>query len=137
MTVLRLLSLAILALAATTAHAQAKELVMGNVNPPKHGTALASQQFIDKLAELTVIRHHSGALGGEREVGQQVQLGTGDFSPMTAAPLSTLVPEMSVFQLTYIFRDFPHVYAALDGTATLKKSYDRILGKKGVPSAAC
>ena len=78
MTVLRLLSLAIPALAgATTAHAQAKELVMGNVNPPKHGTALASQQFLDKLAELTVIRHQSGALGGEREVRQQVQLGTG------------------------------------------------------------
>jgi TRAP-type C4-dicarboxylate transport system substrate-binding protein len=55
---------------------------------------------------------------------------------MTAAPLSTLVPEMSVFQLTYIFRDYQHVYAALDGTATLKKYYDRVLGKKGVPSAA-
>jgi TRAP-type C4-dicarboxylate transport system substrate-binding protein len=70
MTVRRLLSLAIFVLAgATTAHAQAKELVMGNVNPPKHGTALASQQFIDKLAELTggktkIVHHHSGALGG-------------------------------------------------------------------------
>ena len=48
---------------------------------------------------------------------------------MTAAPLSTLVPEM-------FFRDCQHVYAALDGTATLKKYYDRVLGKKGVPSAA-
>jgi TRAP-type C4-dicarboxylate transport system substrate-binding protein len=69
MTVLRLLILALFALAgAASAHAQAKELVMGNVNPPKHGTALASQQFIDKLAELTggktKIVHHPGALGG-------------------------------------------------------------------------
>jgi len=138
MTVLKLLILAIFALAgATTAHAQAKELVMGNVNPPKHGTALASQQFIDKLAELTggktkVVHHHSGALGGEREVGQQVQLGTVDFSPMTTAPLSTLVPEMSVFQLPYIFRDYQHVYAALDGTDTLKKYYEGVLDKKGL-----
>ena len=54
MTAFRLLVLAVFALAgAAAAHAQTKELVMGNVNPPKHGTALAAQQFIDKLAELT------------------------------------------------------------------------------------
>jgi tripartite ATP-independent transporter DctP family solute receptor len=138
MTALRLLALATLMLVGTTtAFAQPKELVMGNVSPPKHGTSQASQQFIDKLAELTggktkVVHHHSGALGGEREVGQQVQLGTVDFSPMTTAPLSTLVPEMSVFQLPYIFRDYQHVYAALDGSDTLRKYYDPILDKKGI-----
>jgi tripartite ATP-independent transporter DctP family solute receptor len=132
------LTLAVLVLAlAVGAHAQTKELVMGNVNPAKHGTTLAAQQFADKLAELTggkvkVIHHHSGALGGEREVGQQVQLGTVDFSPMTTAPLSTLVPEMSVFQLPYIFRDYPHVYAALDSTDTLQKYYGAVLDKKGL-----
>jgi tripartite ATP-independent transporter DctP family solute receptor len=127
----------VLAVGATVVLAQEKDLSMGNVNPPKHGTAQASQQFIDKLAELTggktkVVHHHSGALGGEREVGQQVQLGTVDFSPMTTAPLSTLVPEMSVFQLPYIFRDYQHVYAALDGTDTLKKYYEGVLDKKGL-----
>jgi tripartite ATP-independent transporter DctP family solute receptor len=138
MTALRVLTLAVLVLAlAVGAHAQTKELVMGNVNPAKHGTTLAAQQFADKLAELTggkvkVIHHHSGALGGEREVGQQVQLGTVDFSPMTTAPLSTLVPEMSVFQLPYIFRDYPHVYAALDSTDTLQKYYGAVLDKKGL-----
>ena len=112
------------------------ELTMGNVNPAKHGTTLAAQQFADKLAELTggkvkVIHHHSGALGGEREVGQQVQLGTVDFTPMTTAPLSTLVPEMSVFQLPYIFRDYPHVYQALDGSTVIRDYYDGVLDKKG------
>ncbi len=142
MIALRLLALAALVLAAPSlAAAQAKELVMGNVNPPKHGTSLAAQQFIDKLSELTagkakVIHHHSGALGGEREVGQQVQLGTVDFSPMTTAPLSTLVPEMSVFQLPYIFRDYQHVYAALDGTDTLRKYYEGVLDKKGLKLVA-
>jgi tripartite ATP-independent transporter DctP family solute receptor len=112
------------------------ELTMGNVNPAKHGTTLAAQQFADKLAELTggkvkVIHHHSGALGGEREVGQQVQLGTVDFTPMTTAPLSTLVPEMSVFQLPYIFRDYQHVYQALDGSNVIRDYYDGVLDKKG------
>ena len=99
------------AFAAWGAWAQGTDLSMGNVNPPKHGTSQAAQQFADKLAELSggkikIVHHHSGALGGEREVAQQIQLGAVDFGPITTAPLSTLIPEMSVFQLPYIFRDY-------------------------------
>ena len=116
--------------------AQGKELVMGNVNPPKHGTSLAAQFFVDKVSELTggkikIVHHHSGALGGEREVAQQIQLGTVDFGPITTAPMSTLVPEMSVFQLPYIFRDYQHVYQALDGSDVIRTYYDGVLDKKG------
>ena len=131
------LTIGILTLAGLTpVGAQTRELTLGNVNPAKHGTSQTSQQFIDKLAELTagkvkVVHHHSGALGGEREVAQQIQLGTVDFGPITTAPLSTLVPEMSVFQLPYIFRDYQHVYAALDGGDAIRKYYDPILDKKG------
>src|SRR5687768_12805496 len=119
------------------AQAQGRELTMGNVNPAKHGTTLAAQQFADKLAELSggklkVIHHHSGALGGEREVAQQIQLGTVDFGPITTAPLSTLIPEMSVFQLPYIFRDYDHVFKALDGGDTLHKYYDAVLDRRGL-----
>ena len=119
------------------AQAQGREMTMGNVNPPKHGTSLAAQQFADKLAELTggkmkVVHHHSGALGGEREVAQQIQLGSVDFGPITTAPLSTLVPEMSVFQLPYIFRDYDHVFKALDGSDTLYKYYDAVLDRRGL-----
>ena len=137
----RALSSALSALALTLtlaapALAQTRELVMGNVNPPKHGTAQAAQQFADKVGELTggkvkVVHHHSGALGGEREVAQNIQLGTVDFGPITTAPLSTLVPEMSVFQLPYIFRDYAHVYAALDGSDVIRKYYDPVLDRKG------
>ena len=103
--------------------AQTREMTMGNVNPAKHGTTLAADQFVAKVAELTggklkIVHHHSGALGGEREVAQQIQLGTVDFGPITAAPMSTLVPEMSALQLPYLFRDYQHVYAALDGSDT-------------------
>jgi tripartite ATP-independent transporter DctP family solute receptor len=77
------------------------------------------------------VHHHSGALGGEREVAQQVQLGTVDLTPVTAAPLSTLVPEMSAFQLPYIFRDYPHVYASLDGSDLIRKYYDGVMDRKG------
>jgi tripartite ATP-independent transporter DctP family solute receptor len=129
-------TLALLLGLAAPAPAQTRELVMGNVNPPKHGTSQAAQQFADKLAELTqgkvkVVHHHSGTLGGEREVAQNIQLGTVDLGPITTAPLSTLVPEMSVFQLPYIFRDYQHVYAALDGSDVIRKYYEAVLDKKG------
>ncbi|BBK32762.1 ABC transporter substrate-binding protein [Allostella humosa] len=110
---------------------------MGDVNPPKQGTSVAAKHFIDKLAELSggkikVAHHHSGALGGEREVSQQIQLGAVDFGPITTAPLSTLIPEMSVFQLPYIFRDYDHLFKTLDGSDTVVKYYDAVLDKKGL-----
>ena len=116
--------------------ASSQELTMGNVNPAKHGTTLAANAFNEKLSELTggkikVVHHNSGALGGEREVSQQIQLGAVDLGPITTAPLATLVPEMSVFQLPYIFRDYDHVFKALDGSDTLTKFYSDVLDKKG------
>ena len=129
------LSLSAIAMLIAAGASLAQELSLGNVNPAKHGTSQASQQFIDKLAELSggkikVIHHHSGALGGEREVAQQIQLGAVDFGPITTAPLSTLIPEMSVFQLPYIFRDYEHVFKALDGSDTITKYYEAVLDKK-------
>jgi tripartite ATP-independent transporter DctP family solute receptor len=129
------LSLAAIVMLIAAGASLAQELSLGNVNPAKHGTSQASQQFIDKLAELSggkikVTHHHSGALGGEREVAQQIQLGAVDFGPITTAPLSTLIPEMSVFQLPYIFRDYEHVFKALDGSDTITKYYEAVLDKK-------
>jgi tripartite ATP-independent transporter DctP family solute receptor len=116
--------------------ASAAELTMANVNPAKHLTTQTANVFNERLAELTggkvkVTHHHSGALGGERETAQQVQLGTVDLIPVTAAPLSGLVPEMSAFQLPYIFRDYQHVYAALDGSDVIRAYYEPVLDKRG------
>jgi TRAP-type C4-dicarboxylate transport system substrate-binding protein len=38
---------------------------------------------------------------------------------------------MSVFQLPYIFRDYDHVFKALDGSDTITKYYEGVLDKKG------
>ena len=137
LTGLRALTLVLTLAAGGTVLAQDREMSMGNVNPPKHGTSQAAQQFADKLAELSngklkIAHHHSGALGGEREVAQQIQLGAVDFGPITTAPLSTLIPEMSVFQLPYIFRDYQHVFKALDDGDAITKYYDAVLDKKGL-----
>ena len=36
--------------------ATAQEMTLGNVNPPRHGTSLAAQQFVDKVAELSGVQ---------------------------------------------------------------------------------
>jgi TRAP-type C4-dicarboxylate transport system substrate-binding protein len=38
---------------------------------------------------------------------------------------------MSAFQLPYLFRDYAHVYAALDGGDFIRKYYEPVLDKKG------
>jgi tripartite ATP-independent transporter DctP family solute receptor len=134
----RLAASALLAAAAALPFAlHAQEFSMGNVNPPKHGTSQAAQRFADKIAEFSggkmkVTHHHSGSLGGERDVAQQIQLGSVDFGPITTAPLSTLIPEMSVFQLPYIFRDYDHVFKAIDGGDTLQNYYGKVLDARGL-----
>jgi TRAP-type C4-dicarboxylate transport system substrate-binding protein len=39
---------------------------------------------------------------------------------------------MSVLQLPYIFRDYDHVFKALDGSDTLQKYYDAVLDRRGL-----
>jgi hypothetical protein len=71
---------------------QAK-LSMGNVNPPKHGTSVASQHFVDKLAELsgdkirwrTITRARSAAA----PIGAADPAGRGRFRADHDGPLST------------------------------------------------
>jgi len=133
---MKLLAVILSLLGVLPALSSAAELTMANINPAKHLTTQSANVFNERLAALTggkvkVTHHHSGALGGERETAQQVQLGTVDLIPVTAAPLSGLVPEMSAFQLPYIFRDYQHVYAALDGSDVIRAYYEPILDKRG------
>ena len=103
---------------------------MGNVNPPKHGTALAAQQFIDKLAELTggKTQGRPSPLGRPRRRARGGAAGPARHRRLLAdddgAAVDARARRCRVFQLPYIFRDYAHVYAALDGSDTLRKYYD-------------
>jgi TRAP-type C4-dicarboxylate transport system substrate-binding protein len=43
-----------------------------------------------------------------------------------------MIPEMSVFQLPYIFRDYQHLFKTLDGATHVVKYYSGVLDKKGL-----
>jgi tripartite ATP-independent transporter DctP family solute receptor len=59
---------------------------------------------------------YSGALGAERESVEGVQLGTLDLTLTSTGPLPNFVPEVAILDIPFLFRDYAHARAVLDGT---------------------
>ena len=58
---------------------------------------------------------YSGALGGERESIEAVQLGTQELAFSSTGPIPNFVPETKILDVPFLFRDKPHARAVLDG----------------------
>ena len=58
---------------------------------------------------------YAGALGAERESVEGVQLGTLDLTLTSTGPLPNFVPEVAIFDIPFLFRDYAHARAVLDG----------------------
>jgi len=58
---------------------------------------------------------YSGSLGAEREATEAVQLGTQDLTWTSTGPIPNFVPETKIFDVPFLFRDYAHARAVLDG----------------------
>ena len=58
---------------------------------------------------------YSAALGAERESVEAVQLGTLDLTLTSTGPLPNFVPEVAILDIPFLFRDYAHARAVLDG----------------------
>ena len=58
---------------------------------------------------------YSGALGGERESIEAVQLGTQELTFSSTGPVPNFVPEARILDIPFLFRDKAHARAVLDG----------------------
>jgi TRAP-type transport system periplasmic protein len=58
---------------------------------------------------------YAAALGAERESIEAVQLGTLDFVMTSTGPIPNFVPEVSILDIPFLFRDYTHARAVLDG----------------------
>jgi tripartite ATP-independent transporter DctP family solute receptor len=56
-----------------------------------------------------------GALGGEREMLEAVQLGTQEMVITSTGPTGNFVPETRILDIPYLFRDYDHARKVLDG----------------------
>jgi tripartite ATP-independent transporter DctP family solute receptor len=87
---------------------------------PDDAMHLALLEFSKKVAQRTnsaiqIDVFPSGQLGNDPKTLEGVKLGTIDIG-MTGNPFFTsFAPEMNVFDLPYLFRDFAHAYKVIDG----------------------
>src|SRR5436309_4501994 len=58
---------------------------------------------------------YAGALGAERESIEGIQLGTLDLTMTSTGPVPNFVPEVAVLDIPFLFRDYAHARAVLDG----------------------
>ena len=58
---------------------------------------------------------YNGALGGERESIESVQLGTQALTFTSTGPVPNFVPETKILDVPFLFRDKAHARAVLDG----------------------
>jgi len=64
---------------------------------------------------IQIMNFHAGALGGEREALEAVQLGTQELTLTSTGPVPNFVPETRILDVPFLFRDYPHARAVLDG----------------------
>jgi TRAP-type C4-dicarboxylate transport system, periplasmic component len=57
----------------------------------------------------------SAQLGNERDMIEELQLGTLDLVVTSTGPVSNFVPRMGVVDLSYLFKNRQHAYTVLDG----------------------
>ena len=58
---------------------------------------------------------YSGSLGAERESTEAVQLGTQELTFTSTGPVPNFVPEVKILDVPFLFRDYAHARAVLDG----------------------
>ena len=122
MSFLKLTGLAISALglvAAGTASAQTTFKMNISVPHDSH-YGVAVDTFAAEVEKRTNGRYkiqnfYASALGNEREAIEAVQLGTLDMAMSSTGPVPNFVPELAILDIPFLFRDYAHARATLDG----------------------
>lgn len=107
----------------STTEDNSKEVItikVGHISPPEHSFAIGFDQFAAAVEEETDGQvqfeiYGGGQLGGERDLTEQVQLGTLDMTLVTTGPVANFVPMLGVLDMPFLFESLDHVYATLDG----------------------
>ncbi|WP_338608172.1 TRAP transporter substrate-binding protein [Pelagibacterium nitratireducens] len=107
-------------IALTAGSAQAQTVWRINVSMPQDGHhGIAIDTFAEEVERLTEGRYvietfYAGSLGGERESIEGVQLGTLELTFTSTGPVPNFVPELSILDIPFLFRDYEHARGVLD-----------------------
>ena len=95
-------------------------LKAADVHPLGYPTVEAVVRLGKKLEQATdgrlaIQMYPSMQLGGEKEAIEQAQVGALAFARVSVGPMGTIVPELNVFNLPFMFRDDAHMGKVVDG----------------------
>jgi len=91
-----------------------------DVHPEGYPTVQAVENMGKKLAEatngrLTIQMYASMQLGGEKEAIEQAQVGALQLARVSVGALGSVVDDLNVFNLPFLFRDTAHMEKVVDG----------------------
>jgi len=104
-----------------TAREKTVKLKLATVTPAKHAYNAGAAEFARRIQEATgaaidIRVFPAGQLGkGERELLEAMQIGNIDLAVTATGPISGFSSSMMVLDLPFLFRDYDHVDAVLDG----------------------
>src|SRR5690349_10236402 len=110
-----------MALAGTPASAQQKTVLKAaDVHPLGYPTVEAVVRMGKKLEQatngrLSIQMYPSMQLGGEKEMIEQAQVGALQIARVSVGPVGTVVDELNVFNLPFVFRSEAHMRKVIDG----------------------
>jgi TRAP-type transport system periplasmic protein len=116
-----LVALVIVASTTLAIHATAQTTMKINISVAQNSHyGVAIDTFAREVEARTNGRYkiqtfYAGALGAERESVEGVQLGTLDLTLTSTGPLPNFVPEVAILDIPFLFRDYAHARAVLDG----------------------
>ena len=115
-------SVAGLALASTllAASAEAREMNLAFTPPLNSHYGDAGKAFAAKMEELsggdiTINLKPAGALGGERDVLEGLQIGSIELTITSTGPVGNFVPSVYALDFPFLFEDYEHARSVLDG----------------------
>ncbi len=102
------------------AFAQKTVLKAADVHPLGYPTVEAVVQMGKKLetatnGRLSIQMFPSMQLGGEKEMIEQAQIGALQFARVSVGPVGSVVDNLNVFNLPFVFRDTNHMRRVIDG----------------------
>jgi TRAP-type transport system periplasmic protein len=102
------------------AAAQEQVLRIGFLFTKDSQLGAGAKRMADDIAKQTAGRYRveiypNGTVGGEMEMLRDIQLGHLDIGFITSGPFGSVIPEMGVFDMSFLFRDAGHAHRTFDG----------------------
>ena len=112
--------IAVLFLSSVTAYAKQYKIDLGIVTTPNTFHYKAAEKFKNIVEKKTngnikVVIHHSGSVGNETSILQQLQMNALQMGVITAGPIDKFVPAIKAIEFPFIFNSYKQSDEILDG----------------------